>query len=214
MYVSLVRRGEDPLQCDAERESQERLHVQVCLAATDVPYGTREQRSQVRWGGVAIARGAHHVTGRHGAARVGRRRLCDVRMRRQLRDRQRVRLLAAALAQGVAATDVNRHPTAEIGQREVDPAITAGLFADEEMSMDLAEVRPILDAEVARFGAILSEYRQAPEVTRRRLYLEMVGDVLPRAGQLLVVQRGGQDPLPLLNVAGAAGRTVPSRGEP
>lgn len=61
--------------------------------------------------------------------------------------------------------------------------------------------------EVARFGAILSEYRQAPEVTRRRLYLEMIGDVLPRAGQVLVVQRGQQDPLPLLDVAaGAAAR--------
>jgi membrane protease subunit HflK len=61
--------------------------------------------------------------------------------------------------------------------------------------------------ESARFGAILSEYRQAPEVTRRRLYLEMIGDVLPRAGQVLVVQRGQQDPLPLLDVArGAAAR--------
>lgn len=61
--------------------------------------------------------------------------------------------------------------------------------------------------EVARFGAILGEYRQAPEVTRRRMYLEMIGDVLPRAGQVLVVQRGQQDPLPLLDVAaGGAAR--------
>jgi membrane protease subunit HflK len=58
--------------------------------------------------------------------------------------------------------------------------------------------------EVARFNAILAEYRQAPQVTRRRMYLEMIGDVLPRAGQLLVVQRGQQDPLPLLDM-GAAG---------
>lgn len=68
--------------------------------------------------------------------------------------------------------------------------------------------------EASRFDAILSEYRQAPEVTRRRLYLEMVGDVLPRAGQLLVVQRGGQDPLPLLDVAGAGARKAKSGGEP
>lgn len=59
--------------------------------------------------------------------------------------------------------------------------------------------------EVARFDAILSEYRQAPEVTRRRMYLEMIGDVLPRAGQVLVVQRGQQDPLPLLDVAAGGG---------
>jgi membrane protease subunit HflK len=67
--------------------------------------------------------------------------------------------------------------------------------------------------EVARFGAILSEYKQAPEVTRRRLYLEMIGDVLPRAGQVLVVQQGQQDPLPLLDVAaGAARRAAATKG--
>jgi modulator of FtsH protease HflK len=63
--------------------------------------------------------------------------------------------------------------------------------------------------EVARFSAILNEYRQAPEVTRRRLYLEAIGDVLPRAGQVLVVQEGQQDPLPLLDVAGGAAARKP-----
>ncbi len=67
--------------------------------------------------------------------------------------------------------------------------------------------------EVARFGAILSEYKQAPEVTRRRMYLEMIGDVLPRAGQVLVVQEGQQDPLPLLDVAaGGAARRAATKG--
>jgi modulator of FtsH protease HflK len=69
--------------------------------------------------------------------------------------------------------------------------------------------------EVARFGAILNEYRQAPEVTRRRLYLEMIGDVLPRAGQVMVMQEGQQDPLPLLDVAaGAAARRPAKAGTP
>jgi membrane protease subunit HflK len=66
--------------------------------------------------------------------------------------------------------------------------------------------------EVARFSAILSEYKQAPEVTRRRLYLEMIGDVLPRAGQVLVVQQGQQDPLPLLDVAAGAARRAATKG--
>ncbi len=67
--------------------------------------------------------------------------------------------------------------------------------------------------EVARFGAILSEYKQAPEVTRRRMYLEMIGDVLPRAGQVLVVQEGQQDPLPLLDLAaGGAARRPAAKG--
>lgn len=54
--------------------------------------------------------------------------------------------------------------------------------------------------EVARFEAILAEYRQAPEVTRRRLYLETVREVAPRAGKILVVQPGAGGPLPLLHL--------------
>jgi membrane protease subunit HflK len=61
--------------------------------------------------------------------------------------------------------------------------------------------------EASRFNAILQEYQQAPEVTRRRLYLEMIRDTLPKAGQILVVQEGQEGPLPLLDV-GAATRTT------
>lgn len=61
--------------------------------------------------------------------------------------------------------------------------------------------------EASRFSAILAEYQQAPEVTRRRLYLEMVNQTLSKVGQVLVVQNGQQSPLPLLDV-GAAGRTL------
>lgn len=60
--------------------------------------------------------------------------------------------------------------------------------------------------EAARFSAILTEYKQAPEVTRRRLYLEMVNENLPKAGQVLVVQDGQQGPLPVMDV-GAAQRS-------
>lgn len=51
-----------------------------------------------------------------------------------------------------------------------------------------------------RFTAVLTEYRQAPEVTRTRLYLETLNEVLPRIGQVLVVQEGQIGPLPLLDV--------------
>ncbi|MBY6204656.1 FtsH protease activity modulator HflK [Halomonas denitrificans] len=62
--------------------------------------------------------------------------------------------------------------------------------------------------ETARFTAVLEQYRQAPEVTRSRLYLETLNQVLPTIGQVLVVQDGQASPLPLLDVnreaAGAA----------
>ena len=60
--------------------------------------------------------------------------------------------------------------------------------------------------EAARFSALLDEYHTAPSVTRRRLHLEMVDQVLPKIGQLYVVEPTGQQPLPLLELGGAARR--------
>lgn len=54
--------------------------------------------------------------------------------------------------------------------------------------------------ESARFRAVLAEYQQAPQVTRTRLYLETISEVLPRVGRLLVVQEGHGSPLPLLHL--------------
>jgi len=54
--------------------------------------------------------------------------------------------------------------------------------------------------ESARFSAVLAEYRDAAEVTRKRLYLEAMNEVLPKIGQVLVVQDGQVGPLPLLDI--------------
>jgi modulator of FtsH protease HflK len=43
------------------------------------------------------------------------------------------------------------------------------------------------NGEATRFLAILDEYRRAPEVTRRRLYLEAIGAILPEAKALYIV---------------------------
>jgi modulator of FtsH protease HflK len=52
--------------------------------------------------------------------------------------------------------------------------------------------------EAARFSAVLAEYRNAPEVTRSRLYLETLHEALPRVGSVVVMQEG--QVLPLLNL--------------
>jgi membrane protease subunit HflK len=57
--------------------------------------------------------------------------------------------------------------------------------------------------ETARFRSILAEYRDAPEVTRTRMYLETLKEVLPVIGSVLVVQKGQVPPLPLLNLRDA-----------
>jgi modulator of FtsH protease HflK len=62
--------------------------------------------------------------------------------------------------------------------------------------------------ESVRFSAVLTEYRQAPQVTRSRLYLEALSEVLPDIGQVLVVQDGQMGPLPLLEMNGGQRRQV------
>ncbi|HEX7026695.1 MAG TPA: FtsH protease activity modulator HflK [Gammaproteobacteria bacterium] len=63
--------------------------------------------------------------------------------------------------------------------------------------------------DTARFSAVLAEYRNAPEVTRSRMYLETLKTVLPKVGSVLVVQDGQQlPPLPLLNLRDASGNST------
>lgn len=54
--------------------------------------------------------------------------------------------------------------------------------------------------EAGRFTAILVEYQRAPEITRQRLYLEMIDNVLPKAGPIYIMEEGATSPLPLLNL--------------
>ena len=60
--------------------------------------------------------------------------------------------------------------------------------------------------ESARFESVLAEYRNAPDVTRSRLYLETLKRTLPRVGTVMVVQDGQVPPVPLLNLRDAQPR--------
>jgi modulator of FtsH protease HflK len=57
--------------------------------------------------------------------------------------------------------------------------------------------------EAARFTSVLAEYKRVPEVTRSRLYLETLNQVLPKVGSVVVVQDGNVPPVPLLNLRDA-----------
>ncbi len=54
--------------------------------------------------------------------------------------------------------------------------------------------------DTARFLDILKEYRQAKEVTRQRLYLETMQEVLPSVAEVYLVDKKQQTLLPLLNL--------------
>ncbi len=56
--------------------------------------------------------------------------------------------------------------------------------------------------DAARFNALYQEYRKAPEVTRKRIYLETLTNVLPRAGQKIVIDDDLEGVIPLLNLEG------------
>ena len=65
--------------------------------------------------------------------------------------------------------------------------------------------------EAGRFTAILSEYSNAPAITRQRLYLEMIDQVLPKAGPVYIMEDGVSSPIPLLNL-GQSGPAAPTGG--
>jgi membrane protease subunit HflK len=56
------------------------------------------------------------------------------------------------------------------------------------------------EGEVAAFNALLAEYNKAPEVTRRRLYLETMAEVLPKVKNKVVVSDEVKGLLPMLNL--------------
>lgn len=68
---------------------------------------------------------------------------------------------------------------------------------------------------VDRFLAILAEYRQAKEVTRRRLYLEAIGEVLPSVKNVYIVDEAQQALVPWLSLGpGAPAAAMPAKGGP
>ncbi|MEW5736969.1 MAG: FtsH protease activity modulator HflK [Thermodesulfobacteriota bacterium] len=56
--------------------------------------------------------------------------------------------------------------------------------------------------DAARFTSVLTEYKKAPEITRTRIYLESMHDILPRLGKTAVIDDKQKSLLPLLDLSG------------
>src|SRR5215467_15796573 len=54
------------------------------------------------------------------------------------------------------------------------------------------------DGDVAAFSAVLQQYIKAPEITRTRLYLETMSEILPETGQKIIVDESLRQLLPIL----------------
>jgi membrane protease subunit HflK len=60
------------------------------------------------------------------------------------------------------------------------------------------------EGDVAAFNALLAEYLEAPEVTRKRIYLETMAEVLPRITDKTILDSRIEGLLPLLGLGGPA----------
>jgi len=56
------------------------------------------------------------------------------------------------------------------------------------------------EGDVARFRSLLEQYEKAPEVTRQRLYLETIGEVLPQLGGKVILDADVKQFLPFMNL--------------
>jgi membrane protease subunit HflK len=56
------------------------------------------------------------------------------------------------------------------------------------------------EGDVARFNSLFAEYTKAPEVTRRRIYIETMQNVMPGIKSKIIVDDKAQSILPLLNL--------------
>jgi membrane protease subunit HflK len=56
------------------------------------------------------------------------------------------------------------------------------------------------EGDAARFNALLAEYIKAPEVTRRRIYIETLQEVMPTVRSKIVVDERTRSILPFLNL--------------
>ncbi|MFP3941650.1 MAG: FtsH protease activity modulator HflK [Thermoanaerobaculia bacterium] len=66
--------------------------------------------------------------------------------------------------------------------------------------------------EASRFDSLYTAYRQAPEVTRKRLYLETMSSIVPEVGQKVIVDEDARSVLPLLNLGSGGPVSVQQQG--
>lgn len=68
----------------------------------------------------------------------------------------------------------------------------------EEAEGYRAQVVNEAEGEASRFSAVLAEYQKAPEVTRKRLYIETMEEVLGQVDKVILDDKGGQGVVPYL----------------
>ena len=65
------------------------------------------------------------------------------------------------------------------------------------------------EGDAAAFTAVLHEYVKSPEITRTRLYLETISEILPQTGQKIIVDESMRQLLPILPLSTKPGENRP-----
>jgi membrane protease subunit HflK len=65
------------------------------------------------------------------------------------------------------------------------------------------------EGDASRFDALYEEYKKAPAVTRKRIYLETMRDLMPKLGRKLILDDKAKGVLPLLQFGGAVKEVQP-----
>ena len=68
--------------------------------------------------------------------------------------------------------------------------------------------------EAARFKSVYEEYRKAPDVTRRRIYLDTMRDIFSEMNKVIVDNKGGSGVVPYLPLPELKQGTPPRTGAP
>jgi membrane protease subunit HflK len=78
----------------------------------------------------------------------------------------------------------------------------SGLAAQKISAAEGFAVQRINEAEgdVTRFKQLLAEFSKAPAITKQRLYLETMNEVLPKLGQKIILDEDARQFLPLMNL--------------
>jgi membrane protease subunit HflK len=60
------------------------------------------------------------------------------------------------------------------------------------------------EGDATRFTALYTEYKKAPEITRRRIYLESMEKVMPKLGKKVILDEEANNVLPFLPIGPSA----------
>ena len=113
-----------------------------------------------------------------------------------------------------AREDEQRYINKAIGYAKEVVPVARGAAARKIQEAEGYKERVIARAngEVSRFSQLLKEYKKAPEVTRKRMYLESMEDVLSKTSTVMVDVKGGNNMLylPLDKIANRSAETSSS----